>query len=279
MALIARAATQERLVIEAPPELAGIAEQLRRVAERGFEPALLLTGLEGPSAPIRVALVTEDHPIARRTPQWVSGFADGSRRAVILFPSRVSSYPYGDMATLLHHEVAHVLLWDAARGRPIPRWFNEGVATVAAREWGLEDRRRYAMAVLGRGPRSTRELEAAFAGDRGQRTRAYALSAAFVRQLRSRHGSTVTARILSLVAGGAPFESAFLRATGTDLARAEWLFFERQAFWFTWVPFLTSSVALWMGITALALLAIVRRRARSAAIRRRWDEEESSSEG
>jgi len=40
------------------------------------------------------------------------------------------------------------------------------------------------------------------------------------------------------------------------------------------VPVLTSSVTLWLLITLLALWAIRRRRARDAALRRIWEEEE-----
>ena len=44
--------------------------------------------------------------------------------------------------------------------------------------------------------------------------------------------------------------------------------------WNTWVPFLTSSAALWMAVTILALAAIARRQARNRAMREMWDEEE-----
>src|SRR5947208_2887707 len=59
-----------------------------------------------------------------------------------------------------------------------------------------------------------------------------------------------------------------------SLAAAESSFWDRQTFWYRWVPVLTSSVTLWMIVTLLALWAIKRRRERDAALRRMWDEED-----
>lgn len=274
LAAVASARPSPKLVIEAPPGLEATASQVAAIGRGDFTAALTVTGLMGFTAPIRVVLAPEDGPLAGRTPGWISGFADGERRTIVLFPGRVSSYPDDSLRTLVHHEVAHVLVAEAARGHPVPRWFNEGVATVAAREWGLEDRARYAMAVVGRGPRTTAELDRGFAEGGRRAIRAYALSGAFVRWLRTEYGALVTARILELLGRGMPYREAFVRATGDTLAGAEHRFFVREALWHTWVPFLTSSGVLWAAITALAVIAIRRRRARSAAMRARWEAED-----
>ncbi len=262
------------LQIEAPPALAAAADEVRVIGGGDFSAALLVTGLMGFSSPIRVVLDQEDSPVARRTPTWVSGFADGDSRTIVLFPDRVARYPDDTLGTLVHHEVAHVLVAEAARGRPVPRWFNEGVATVAAREWGIEDRARYAAAVVGRGPRTAAALDLGFAEGGRRVSRSYALSGAFVRWMRVEYGGFVTARILELIGRDMRFEEAFVRATGDTLERAEHRFFVREALWHTWVPFLTSTGVLWAAITALAVVAIRRRRTKSAAMKQRWDAEE-----
>jgi len=58
------------------------------------------------------------------------------------------------------------------------------------------------------------------------------------------------------------------------LAHAEQIFFEKDVFWTTWLPFLTSTGALWMAITILALVAIRRRGVRSKQMIEAWEEEE-----
>jgi hypothetical protein len=262
------------LVVEAPPELASVASEVRTFEDDDFTGALLLTGMIGFSSPIHVVLVPETSPLAGEVPSWVSGYALGSESTIVLFPSRVRSYPDHNLRALVHHEVAHVLVAQAARGRPVPRWFNEGVATVAAREWGVEDRARFAMAVLGGGTRTTRGLDAGFEGSDAEVRRAYALSAAFVRFLQQRYGTLAPATVLRGIGSGLDFEEAFVRTTGVPLSRAENVFFEEDAFWNTWLPFLTSTGALWMAVTLLALVAIHRRRVRSRQMIEEWDEED-----
>lgn len=263
-----------RLDIVAPASLHTAASRVRALASDDFGDVLALVGLAEFGPPVRVFLAPEDSELARRVPSWVAGFAQPAINEIVLFPARVPSYPDRNLAVLLRHEVAHVLAARAAGHRVIPTWLAEGIATVAAREWGLEDRARYAAAVIGPGPRSLRELDAAFRAGGRQVPRAYALSAALVRALERRHGRDSVARLLSGIARGEDLPAAFRAATGTSLAAFERRFFRTDAFWTTWVPFLTSSGALWMGITALALLAIRRRRRRDAELRARWEEGE-----
>ena len=268
------AAPSPQLVVEAPAELAAVAEEVRFIGEGDFSAGLHITGVIGFTRPIRVVLLAENSPLAQEVPAWVSGFARGSDAVIVLFPARVHSYPDRNLRTLVHHEVAHVLVAEAARGRPVPRWFNEGVATVAAREWGIEDRARFAMAVLGARPHGVRDLDASFEGSGPQIMRAYALSSAFVRFIQRRYGPTAPAMVLGGLARDLSFDEAFYRATGERLAHAEQIFFEKNVFWTTWLPFLTSTGALWMAITILALLAIRRRHVRSQQMLEAWDEEE-----
>jgi hypothetical protein len=264
------------LVVEAPPQLADAAARVRSLSGLDLADVLSLTGLADPGPPVRVVLADEHSTLAAHAPTWVAGYALGALSTIVLFPSRVPSYPDRNLETLLTHELAHILVWRAVRGHPLPRWFDEGLATVAAREWALEDRARTAIALLGERPQSIAEVTASFSGNGAEAARAYALSAAFVRSILSRYGATSAARVLELVSAGTSFEQAFRTATGETLAAAENEFFGHEALWGTWVPFLTSSTALWIGITALALLAIRGRRRRDEALRRSWAAEEAA---
>jgi hypothetical protein len=268
-------AVHAKLTIEAPPVLASTARAIGELAHGDFSPELDLVGLDDFGAPIHVVLAAEDSALARNVPSWLSGYALGALSTVVLFPARVPAYPDGNLEALLRHEVTHVLTYRAADGRALPRWFAEGLAIVGAREWGIEDRARYTLAVLGRGPDSFRALDDAFVGDASGVNRAYALSGALVRSLASSYGTGTPARVLALVARGVPFRDALERATGHSSAEIQRAFFEREALWDTWVPFLTSSTALWMAITLLAVWAIRRRRLRDAEARARAEAEEA----
>jgi hypothetical protein len=122
---------------------------------------------------------------------------------------------------------------------------------------------------------SLAEVERQFSGGRGATSEAYAVAGAFVNDLLGRYGDDAVARILSGMGRGLSFEDAFREGTGTPLAQVERSFWRRQSFWYRWVPILTSSVTLWMLVTLLAIWAMGKRRARDAALRRLWEEEEN----
>jgi hypothetical protein len=262
------------LQVEAPPELERQAAAVRALAGTDWGVSARMVGLPTPVSPIRVVLASERSPAAAAVASWVSGFAVGETSTIVLFPARVPSYPDGNLETLLRHEVAHVLMSRATGHRPGPRWFEEGVATVAAREWGVEDGARLAIATIGPGPRTLAEVDAGFLSDGRGVSRAYAVSAALVRFLLRRHGESAVAAVASRLARGVSFEDAFEAVTGETPGEFARAYFGREALLATWVPFLTSATGLWMGITALALLAIRRRRARDQALRDAWAAEE-----
>jgi hypothetical protein len=148
------------------------------------------------------------------------------------------------------------------------------MAMIAGGSWGLDDRSHLTLALLADRPVSLAELEERFAGGQSEVSRAYAVAGAFVRDLFERHGRRAAPEVLAGVARGLSFEEAFGAATGISLAAAESSFWRRQTFWYRWVPVLTSSGTLWLLVTLLALWAMKQRRARDAALRRRWDAEE-----
>src|SRR5256885_2326590 len=145
-------------------------------------------------------------------------------------------------ASLFSHEMAHVLVARAAGGHPLPRWFHEGMAMIAGLSWGLDDRSRLTLALLVDRPVSLADLDQRFAGGQSEVNRAYAVAGSFVRDLFDRYGQDVAARILQGVSRGLSFPDAFRAATGDSLAAAESSFWDRQTFWYRWVPVLTSSV-------------------------------------
>jgi hypothetical protein len=270
----ARAQSPPRILVEAPPALAGTAAQLRAMDSTRLVSVMHLVGLTDPGPPIRVILAPEGSGAATVVPPWVSGYAVGEQGVIVLLPGRVPSYPDSSLADLLAHEVAHVMVARAAGGRPLPRWFHEGMAMIAGLSWGFDDRSRLTLALLVDRPVSLAELDDRFAGGQSEVNRAYAISGAFVRDLFDRYGQGVAARLLREVAAGHTFAEAFRVATGVPLAAAESDFWSRQTFWYRWVPVLTSSAALWMIVTALALWAMKRRRERDASLKKGWDAED-----
>lgn len=271
------AAAAQRLIVEAPVSLEPLAARLRALDPVQIEGAARLVGLEDPGPPIRVVLAGEGSVEALSAPSWVAGYALPERSVVVLLPARSPRYPDSSIEDLLRHEVAHVLVGRASNNRPLPRWFHEGVAMIAGLAWGLEEQSRLAATLVRGAEVPMAVVDQRFSGGEGEVRSAYTLAGAFVRDLLRRHGRDAIGETLSGVAAGLPFDEAFARATGTTLAAAESDFWERQTFWYRWVPFLTSSVVLWILITLLALLAMKRRRARDAARMAAWEAQEAAA--
>ncbi len=235
-AFAAPAQVAPRIEVEAPPALAGTAAQLRAIDPSRLTSVMRLVGLEDPGAPIRVILAPEGSGAATVVPPWVSGYAIGEEGVIVLLPGRVPSYPDSSLSDLLAHEVAHVLVARAAGGRPLPRWFHEGMAMIAGLSWGFDDRSRLTLALLVDRPVSLAALDDRFAGGQAEVNRAYAISGSFVHDLFDRYGQGVAGRILQEVSRGLSFADAFRAATGDSLAAAETSFWDRQTFWYRWVP-------------------------------------------
>jgi hypothetical protein len=216
-------------------------------------------------------LVSERDAVAQRTPRWIAGFARGDDDLIVLFPARSPSYPYNTIEDVLQHEIAHVLIARAAGGQPVPRWFHEGLALAAERPWGLEDRMRSTFALMRRVDPTT--LDRMFTGGEGEQARAYAIAGAWLRDIQRRHGAEAPARILRAMAGGNSFAFSYASTTGETMETSAVTFW-RESWWYQIVPFVTSSVILWLAVTFLALFAIRTRRARNAARRQRWEADE-----
>ena len=264
-----------RLIVEAPPALRAEATAVRDLDPRRFETAARLTGLRRGQPPIRVVLAAEGSPPATAVPAWVSGYAYGALGRVVLLPERTPAYPDGSLEELLLHELTHVLVARAAAGRPVPRWFNEGLAMIAGGPWDLEDRTRLTLAMVRGSERPLAEIDRLFAGDPVEVRRAYAISGALVRDVVIQYGRPAPRRILAAVARGQSFPDAFHGATGTSLPSAVRSFWQRHSFWYRWVPILGSSVTLWLFVVLLAFIAWWRKRRRVAALERAWAEEEA----
>ncbi|MEO8276215.1 MAG: hypothetical protein ABI639_08335 [Thermoanaerobaculia bacterium] len=268
-----------RLIVEAPSELAPIARAIERLAPDAMAAAVELTGGSPTGPPIAVDLLAEGSSAERAVAPWISGFATGTDR-IVLLPSRVDRYPDLGLAPLLRHELTHIFAARVVGEGELPRWFNEGLAMTAGRDSELGDRARVALAVIDDGSLPLARLDLAFAGGEAEVHSAYALAGDFVRDLRRRQGSDVGARLLAGIAKGATFRAAFAATTGISLDDYEVAYWKRRTLVDRWIPVLSSSVLLWGGIALLALAAIRRRRNRDAARLEQWgqDEEMGASE-
>ena len=110
------------------------------------------------------------------------------------------------------------------------------------------------------------KLDDLFQGDRREVERGYALSGTLVQDLLERYGPAVPRIVLARLAQGDTFDLAVRGATGASLIDVGEAFWERQGTLKRWIPILTSTAALWFGISVLAIVAAVRKRRRRAEL-------------
>jgi hypothetical protein len=266
------------LTVDAPPSLASAAQRIRAIDPQNLAAALAGAGLEAPPV-VDVTLVPEDDPVAQRVPRWVVGRAFGVRN-IVIFPERITRYPYDSLESVLRHEVVHLALSARAGERTLPRWFHEGVATSVEAGWGVTDQLRLLVAALGEP--TIEDVSGLFRSEAQPETElAYLLAAALVNDLRERHGTDVPGRIAARVskalqgrATGDSFVQAFMAETGTTPDAAATIAWRSYRTWSRWVPTLFSTSAIWSFILVLAALAFLARKRRRMQLRKRWTEEE-----
>ncbi len=257
----------------APPALARMAARIEATDQRPFADALGRAGLGLPDR-VHITLIPEDDPHARDTPRWIVGQAYGQSE-IQIFPARITAYPLGSLDTVVRHELVHLALNARADGRPLPRWFHEGVAVGVEGGWGATDEIRLIAAT--RGAPAIAGVTRLFASkDEPDTDRAYLLAAVLVSDLRERHGPTLPGRIAARVANGEPFSRAFAFETGETPDTAAALAWRGYQRWTRWLPAVASATAIWTLILAIAAMAFLSRRHHNARRRRQWEAEEAA---
>lgn len=259
------AAQSYDLVVEAPAALADTEARLRAIEPSSIAGSLSKAGLELPPR-VHVTLIAADDPRARTVPAWVAARASGGD-TIVIYPSRRRTYPLDSLESVVLHEVVHLALNVRAGGRPLPRWFHEGVAVSVESGWGIGSQARLLLAAA-RDP-GIDDVTVLFASDAApETTTAYLLSAALIEDVRRRHGFAVPGAIAGRVAEGEPFEVAFRAETGESVNEAAahaWRVYRGLR----WLPVVTSGASFWGWILLLAVVAFVARRRRRR--QKRWD--------
>jgi hypothetical protein len=152
-------------------------------------------------------------------PEWGAALAFPDSRRIVMQGSSAGS-DAGDPQVVLRHELAHLALHERLGDTP-PRWFDEGYASLAAREWRREDALAANVALALRGAPSLDELEVSFAGGSSAAQSAYALSYRAVAELASLDRERGLTLFFRYWEQGASMDVAIRRAFGMTLAGFE----------------------------------------------------------
>ncbi len=196
-------------------------------------------------------------------PDWADGTAWPSRGLIFLRANRIRPGTEEPLPVVLDHEIVHILLGRAFDGRPVPRWLQEGVAQVWARQYTAATTETLAKGLLGRDLLSLSDLASGFPADPVRARLAYAQSADFVAWLQNEHGPQAVPTAVHLMADGSSFGAAMREATGQSTSEldGEWRSrLEASGLWLT--PLLSETAFLGLGSLVLVVggVGVLRRR-------------------
>jgi hypothetical protein len=208
-------------------------------------------------------------------PHWADGTAWPLRGLVFLRSPELRPGNDEPLTTVLDHELVHVLLGRAFQGRPVPRWLQEGVAQVYARQYTAETTRTLASGLLGRELMGLEDLATGFPADPVRARLAYAQSADLVAWMQNEHGPDAVPTLVRELARGAGFGAAVHTATGQRLSQVDAAWRGRlQDSGLAWTPLVSDTVIL-SGAAGLLLVGGMGVRRRS---RRRLEEMEAEEQ-
>jgi len=193
-------------------------------------------------------------------PEWGVALAFPASRRVIIQGHSAGSEA-GDPQETLRHELAHLALHERLGDRP-PRWFDEGYASVAAREWRRDDVLAANVALALRGAPSLDQLEQSFGEGTTAAQSAYALSYRAVTELASLDPDRGLTLLFQYWENGRNLDSAVRQAFGITLTGFEQEFQRRTRRRYGALA-LFADLSLMFLVTSIFILPfIVSRRAR-----------------
>lgn len=212
-------------------------------------------GLPRPTRQVTIAIA----PDTRRFREWVG---DGVPEwgAAVAFPAeqrlvlqgRDAPSSAGDPLIVLRHEIAHLALHEALPRADIPRWFDEGYASLAAGEAGRDEFLTLQLALSARRGLTFAALDSAFGGGAVRAGTAYALATRAVQELAALDPRRGLGLLFQYWADAGRMSPAVRQAYGLTLEgfEVQWASLMRRRYG-------ALALATDLGILGVALLAMV----------------------
>ena len=187
--------------------------------------------LPRPHQQVLIAIAPDDARfrawVGPSAPEWGAAIAFPESRRIVMH-GRGGSADAGDPLEVLRHELAHLALHERLGNKP-PRWFDEGYASVAAREWRRDDVLAANVALALKGTPRLDELEEGFRGGSVAAQSAYALSYRAVTELASLDSERGLLLFFQYWADGNTLDRAVRQAFGMTLSGFEKEFQKRTS--------------------------------------------------
>jgi len=218
-----------------------------------------------------------DQIVGRDFPKWSDGFAAPAKSLIIL-KSPNWMPPETDNEAIVIHELTHILLDRAAKGTPIPRWFNEGLAVFYSGEKDYAASTLISKALLTNSIIPLSDIDQVLRFHKEKAQLAYQQGYLAVDYLFRKYGSDAVKRIIHKLGEGIDFNQAIIEIIDRDLweFEDEWYQYIKQKH--RWHFLVEAENYLWILILALFIVGFLVIRKRNKRTIERWQEEEESSD-
>ena len=221
-----------------------------------------------PDRPIRLILAPTrarfDSVTRGRLPSWSDGAAFPERATVVLLSAGSPDRLTGP----LRHELSHLALRWRVR-HPLPLWFEEGYAAVAAGEWDRLDalRLNWQLARGGGAHMDLDDIDRALRGARGDAETGYALATTAVVLLQRWGGKEGLAPLLANLPHAESFDAALRETYHITEGDFELRWQRDLGSRYGWLSWIAAGGFFWLTIGALLVALVVLRRKRDRARR------------
>lgn len=217
---------------------------------------------------------TYNYVVGKHFPKWSEGIAIPENKLIIIKANNRGSDP---RKTAIH-ELTHILLNGAVNNRPIPRWFNEGLAIFYSNEKEFASSSLVSKALLTNSIISLNDIDKVLTFNQSKAQLAYQESYLAVNFLIEKFGVNHIKKVVQALSLEQDADQAFLNAIGMDLwdFELEWLkYIKHKHRWHFLVDF---DIYLWILILLLFIIGFIIIRRRNRQTLKRWEREEEPDE-
>jgi hypothetical protein len=230
--------------------------------------------------PVSVRIVSSPDQIADAAPKgvipppWSEAVAFPEHNMIVLSLRNHIGAPIADLPEVLRHELSHLALRQALKGKAVPRWFSEGIAIHQSEESAIERHLLVWRAALSNRMLPLSEIDQ-YPERTGDVNLAYAQAADFLAFLLNQDGRFGIRAVIRKVADGEQFDKAVDAVYGQSLLSMERDWRSTLIQRWRWVSLLASQHALWGAIVVLFIAAYIatrRRKKRKLLVMQREEE-------
>jgi hypothetical protein len=213
-------------------------------------------------------------PVQTILPDSVIGTAYHQLSRMVLKSPRAFTGTTINLRKTFIHELTHILLGQAFnRDEHVPRWLNEGLAMYESREWSFDRVVTMTHAVLTDALLPLSDLTHAFPQEKKNLELAYCQSFYLVSFLVSEYGTEQFHAFIHSYSKEKVLEDVLLTIYGMNLYELERRWHRTLTMRFSWIPLITSSIALWFMITLIFIVSYLRKKRNVRIILKNWEEE------